>query len=60
MGGTEGTSDQITRPVMFGLAMESVEVPVCQFVPLLNFSLAETEIIDVEIVKLFSKGVIVY
>ena len=31
----------------------------CQFVPPLNFSAAETEIIDAEISKLPSKGVIV-
>ena len=35
------------------------EVPLCQLVPPLNFSLVETEIIDVEISKLLSKGVIV-
>ena len=39
--------------------MEFAEVPVCQFVPPLNFSSVETEIIDAEISKLFSKGVIV-
>ena len=39
--------------------MEFAEVPVCQFVPPLNFSPAETEIIDVEISKLLSKGVII-
>ena len=39
--------------------MEFAEVPLCHFVPLLNFSLGETEIIDKEISKLPSKGVIV-
>ena len=39
--------------------MEFTEVPVCQFVQPLNFSPAETEIIDAEISKLLSKGVIV-
>ena len=39
--------------------MEFAEVPVCQFVPPLNFSPAETEIIDAEISKLLSKGVII-
>ena len=31
--------------VKFGLTMEFAEVPVCQFVPPLNFSPVETEII---------------
>ena len=53
-----------TRPVFlnivkFGLTMEFAEVPVCQFVPPLNFSTVETEIIDAEISKLLTKGVIV-
>ena len=39
--------------------MEFAEVPVCQFVPPLNFSTVETEIIDAEISKLLTKGVIV-
>ena len=39
--------------------MEFAEVPMCQFVPPLNFSSVETKIIDAEISKLFSKGVIV-
>ena len=38
--------------------MEFAEVPVCQFVPPMNFSPVETEIIDAEISKLLSKGVI--
>ena len=39
--------------------MEFAEVPWCQFGPTLNFSPAETEIIDAEISKLLSKGIIV-
>ena len=39
--------------------MEFVKVPVCQFVPPLNFSSVETEIIDAEISKLLRKGVVV-
>ena len=39
--------------------MEFDKVPVCQFVPPLNFSPVETEIIDAEISKLLSKGLIV-
>ena len=42
--------------VKFGLTIEFAEVPLCQFVPP---SPVETEIIDVEIFKLFSKSVIV-
>ena len=38
--------------------MEFAEVPVCQFVPPLNLSFVEIEIIDAEISKLLSKGVI--
>ena len=38
--------------------MEFAEVPVCQFVAPLNFSPVESQIIDAEISKLFSKGVI--
>ena len=39
--------------------MEFAKVPVCQFVPRLNFSPVETEIIGAEIYKIVSKGVIV-
>ena len=39
--------------------MEFAEVPVCQFIPPLNFSPVETDIINAEISKLLSKGVIV-
>ena len=39
--------------------MGFAEVPVCQFVPSLNFSPVEIEIIDAEISKLLSKGVII-
>ena len=39
--------------------MEFAEVPVCQFVPRLNFSPVETEIIGAEIYKILSKDVIV-
>ena len=54
------TQDQfVLNIVKFGLTMEFPEVPVRQFVPPLNFSPAETEIIDAEISKLLSKGVIV-
>ena len=45
--------------VKFGLTMEFAEVPCCQFVTSLNFSPVETKIIDAEIPKLLSKGVIV-
>ena len=45
--------------VKFGLTMEFVEVPLCHFVPPLNFSPGKTGIIDAEISKLFSKEVIV-
>ena len=38
--------------------MEFAEVLVCQFVQLMNFSPAETEIIDAEISKLLGKCVI--
>ena len=53
-----------TRPVCFKyskvwLTIEFAQVPVYQFVPPLNFSSMETEIIDAEISKLLSKGVIV-
>ena len=54
------TQDQyVLNIVKFGLTMEFDEVPVCQFVPPLNFSPVETEIIDAEISKLLSKGLIV-
>ena len=54
------TQDQfVLNIVKFGLTMEFAEVPECQFVPPLNFSLMETEIIDWEISKLLGKGVIV-
>ena len=54
------TQDQfVLNIVKFGLTMKFAEVPVCQFVPTLNFSPVETEIIDAEISKLLSKGVIV-
>ena len=39
--------------------MGFAEVAVCQFVPSLNFSPVEIEIIDAEISKLLSKGVII-
>ena len=39
--------------------MGFAEVPVCQFVPSLNFSPVEIEIIDAEISKLLSKRVII-
>ena len=54
------TQDQfVLNIVKFGLTMEFAEVPMCQVVPPLNFSPVETEIIDAEISKLLSKGVIV-
>ena len=54
------TQDQfVLNIVKFGLTMEFAEVPECQFVPPLNFSPVETEIIDAEISKLLGKGVIV-
>ena len=54
------TQDQFALNIVkFGLTMEFAEVPACQFVPPLNFSPVETEIIDAEISKLLSKGVIV-
>ena len=54
------TQDQfVLNIVKFGLTMEFAEVPVCQFVPPLNFSPVETENIDAEISKFLSKGVIV-
>ena len=54
------TQDQfVLNIVKFGLTMEFAEVPLCHFVPPLNFSPGETEIIDAEISKLLSKGVIV-
>ena len=54
------TQDQfILNIVKFGLTMELAKIPVYQFVPPLNFSPVETEVIDAEISKLLSKGVIV-
>ena len=54
------TQDQfVLNIVKFGLTMEFAEVPECQFVPPLNFSLVETKIINWEISKLLTKGVIV-
>ena len=54
------TQDQfVLKIVKFGLTMDFSEEPVCQFVAPLNFSPVETEIIDTEISKLLSKGVIV-
>ena len=54
------TRDQfVSNIVKLGLTMEFAEVQVCQFVPPLNLSSAETEIIDAEISKLLSKDVIV-
>ena len=54
------TQDQfVLNIVKFGLTMEFAKVPLCQFVPPLNSSPGETEIIDAEISKLLSKGVIV-
>ena len=49
------TQDQfVLKIIKFGLTMEFPEVPVCQFVPPLNFSPVATEIIDAEISKLLS------
>ena len=57
---TNITHDQfVLNIVNFGLTMELAEEPVCQFVPPLNFSAVKTEIIDTEISKLLSKGVII-
>ena len=57
---TNITQDQfVLNIVKFGLTIEFAEVPVCQFVPPLNFPPVETEIIDTENSKLLSKGVIV-
>ena len=54
------TQDQfVLNIVKFGLTTEFAKVPVCQFVPPLNFSPVEIEIIDAKISKLLSKGVIV-
>ena len=54
------TQDQFVLNILkFVLTMEFAEVPVFQFVAPLNFSPVETEIIDAEISKLLSKGVIV-
>ena len=51
--------EELLSIIKFGLTMEFAEVPVCQFVSPLNFSPVETEIVDAEISKLLSKGVIV-
>ena len=52
------TQDQsVLKIVRFGLTIEFAEVQL--FVPPLNFSPLETEIIDAEISKLLSKSVIV-
>ena len=54
------TQDQFVLYILkFGLTMEFAEVPVCQLVPSWNFSPVETEIIDSELFKLLSNGVIV-
>ena len=54
------TQDQfVLNIIKLGLTMEFAEVSVCQFVPPLNFSPVETEVIDAEIFKLLSKVVIV-
>ena len=54
------THDQVALNIVkFVLTVEFAKVPMCQFVLLLNFSFVETEIIDAEISKHFSKGVIV-
>ena len=53
------TQDQfVLHMVKFGLTMEFAKVPVCQFVPPLNFLPAGTELIDAEISKLLRKGFI--
>ena len=39
--------------------MEFTKVPVCHFVPLLDFSPVETKIIDAKISKLLSRGTFV-
>ena len=53
------TQDQfVLNTVKLGLTMEFSGVPVCHFVPPLNFSPVETEIIDAEISKLLSKSVV--
>ena len=52
------TQDQfVLNIVQFGLTMEFVKVPVCQFLPPMNFSPVETEMIDAEFSKLLSKYV---
>ena len=54
------TQDQfVLNIVKFCLTVEFAEVPVCQFVPPLNFSPVETEIIDAKISTLLSKCVTV-
>ena len=54
------TQDQFILHILkFGLTMEFAEILVCQFLPTLNFSPAETEVIDAAISKRLSKRVIV-
>ena len=51
------TQDQfVLNIVKFNLIMEFAEIPVYQFLPPLNSSPVETEIMDAEISKLLSKG----
>ena len=55
------TQDQfVLNIVKFGLTMEFAEVPLCHFVPPLNFSPGETEIIDAEISKLLENPMIMF
>ena len=49
----------VLKIVKFVLTMKFAKVPVCQFLPPLNFSPMETEIIHAEISKRLSKGLIV-
>ena len=49
----------VLKIVKFVLTMKFAKVPVCQFLPPLNFSPVETEIIHAEISKRLSKGLIV-
>ena len=54
------TQDQfVFNIVKFGLTMEFAKLSVCHFVPSMNFSPVETEVIDAEICKLVSKSVTV-
>ena len=49
------TQDQFALNIVkFDLTMEFAKVPVCQFIPPLNFSSEETEINDAKISKLLS------